>query len=123
MQTDKLSKKIEIILYGREYWDQILDLKPMVEWGAIAEKDVELLTLLRHAGRGLRAAAGASRRAPPRAADRAGGRRAGNRQDARVNLTFVCSGVALQLISSQPSALSHQLQLAPFALSKTKRLT
>ena len=43
MQTDKLSKKIGVILYGREYWDQVLDLKPMAEWGAIAEKDLELL--------------------------------------------------------------------------------
>jgi uncharacterized protein (TIGR00730 family) len=44
VQTDKLSKKIEIVLYGRDYWQQILDLKPMAEWGAIAEKDMELLT-------------------------------------------------------------------------------
>src|SRR5436309_3889550 len=43
VQTDKLSKKIQVILYGREYWDQVLDLKPMAEWGAIAEKDLELL--------------------------------------------------------------------------------
>ena len=43
MQTDKLSKKIGVILYGREYWEQVLDLKPMAEWGAIAEKDLELL--------------------------------------------------------------------------------
>jgi uncharacterized protein (TIGR00730 family) len=43
VQTDKLSKKIGVILYGREYWDQVLNLKPMAEWGAIAEKDVELL--------------------------------------------------------------------------------
>ena len=43
VQTDKLSKKIEVILYGREYWDQVLALKPMVEWGAITEKDLELL--------------------------------------------------------------------------------
>src|SRR4051812_16874512 len=42
-QTDKLSKKIAVILYGREYWEQVLDLKPMAEWGAIAEKDIELL--------------------------------------------------------------------------------
>ena len=42
VQTDKLSKKIAIVLYGREYWDQILDCKPMAEWGAIAEKDMEL---------------------------------------------------------------------------------
>ena len=43
VQTDKLSKKIGVVLYGREYWDQVLDLKPMSEWGAIAEKDLRLL--------------------------------------------------------------------------------
>ena len=43
VQTDKLSKKIGVILYGREYWEQVLDLEPMAEWGAIAEKDLELL--------------------------------------------------------------------------------
>jgi hypothetical protein len=42
-QTDKLSNKIEVILYGREYWKDVLDLKPMVEWGAIAEQDLDLL--------------------------------------------------------------------------------
>jgi uncharacterized protein (TIGR00730 family) len=44
VQTDKLSKQIEVILYGRSYWDRILDLKPLAEWGAIAETDLELLT-------------------------------------------------------------------------------
>jgi len=44
VQTDKLSKKIEVVLYGRNYWDQVLDLKPMAEWGAIAEKDLELFS-------------------------------------------------------------------------------
>jgi uncharacterized protein (TIGR00730 family) len=43
VQTDKLSKKIEVILYGREYWKDVLDLRPMVEWGAIAEQDLDLL--------------------------------------------------------------------------------
>src|SRR5713226_2037622 len=43
VQTDKLSRKIGVILYGREYWDQVLNFKPMAEWGAIAEKDLELL--------------------------------------------------------------------------------
>jgi uncharacterized protein (TIGR00730 family) len=43
VQTDKLSKKIGVVLYGRAYWEQVLDLKPMAEWGAIAEKDLELL--------------------------------------------------------------------------------
>ena len=43
VQTDKLSKKRGVILYGREYWEQVIDLKPMAEWGAIAEKDLKLL--------------------------------------------------------------------------------
>ena len=43
VQTDKLSKKIEVILYGSEYWDQVLEFKPMAEWGAVAEDDLDLL--------------------------------------------------------------------------------
>src|SRR6266576_1643521 len=43
MQTEKLEKQIQIILYGTDYWDQILNLEPMVEWGAIAPDDRKLL--------------------------------------------------------------------------------
>ncbi len=43
VQTDKLSKKIDVILYGSEYWDEVLNLKPMAEWGAISEDDLALL--------------------------------------------------------------------------------
>src|SRR5436190_13772769 len=43
VQTDKLSKQIEVILYGSEYWDQVLNFTPMAEWGAIAEDDLGLL--------------------------------------------------------------------------------
>src|SRR4051794_31257370 len=43
VQTDKLSKKIGVVLYGREYWDQVLNLQPMAEWGAIADNDLGLL--------------------------------------------------------------------------------
>ncbi|MGE0449344.1 MAG: LOG family protein [Vicinamibacterales bacterium] len=42
-QTDKLSKKIEVVLYGREYWEQILSFGPMADWGAIADQDLDLL--------------------------------------------------------------------------------
>jgi uncharacterized protein (TIGR00730 family) len=42
-QTDKLSKKIGVVLYGRDYWSEVLNLKPMSEWGAIAEEDLSLL--------------------------------------------------------------------------------
>jgi uncharacterized protein (TIGR00730 family) len=42
-QTRKLSKKLVVVLYGSEYWDQILDLKPMLEWGAVSEDDIRIL--------------------------------------------------------------------------------
>jgi uncharacterized protein (TIGR00730 family) len=43
VQTDKLSKKIGVILYGREFWDEVIDFKPFADWGAIAEQDMELI--------------------------------------------------------------------------------
>ena len=43
MQTEKLAKQIQIILYGTEYWDQILNLEPMAEWGAISPADIQLI--------------------------------------------------------------------------------
>jgi uncharacterized protein (TIGR00730 family) len=43
VQTDKLSKKIQVLLYGNDYWKEVLEFKPMAEWGAIAEHDLELL--------------------------------------------------------------------------------
>src|SRR4051794_12449867 len=43
VQTDKLSKQIDIVLYGSEYWDEVLNFKPMAEWGAIADLDLSLL--------------------------------------------------------------------------------
>ncbi len=42
-QTRKLSKKLLVILYGSEYWDQVLRLEPLAEWGAINETDLKLL--------------------------------------------------------------------------------
>jgi hypothetical protein len=42
-QTQKLSKQMCVILYGREYWEQILDLDPMLDWGAISAPDLDLL--------------------------------------------------------------------------------
>ena len=42
-QTDKLSKKLRVILYGTDYWDQILNLEPMLEWGAVSSEDVDML--------------------------------------------------------------------------------
>ncbi len=42
-QTQKLAKQLGVFLYGREYWEAILNLKPMDEWGAINANDLDLL--------------------------------------------------------------------------------
>src|SRR5499425_2836201 len=44
VQTDKLSKKIEVILYGSDYWNEVLDLDPMAESGAISPEDLKLFS-------------------------------------------------------------------------------
>jgi uncharacterized protein (TIGR00730 family) len=42
-QTEKLRDRTTILLYGSEYWDQILNLQPMIEWGAVGPGDPDLL--------------------------------------------------------------------------------
>jgi hypothetical protein len=42
-QTRKLDARTTIVLYGTEYWDQVLSLSPMVEWGAIGRQDPQLM--------------------------------------------------------------------------------
>jgi uncharacterized protein (TIGR00730 family) len=42
-QTAKLSKQIDILLYGSTYWEQVLRLEPLVEWGAISPRDLALI--------------------------------------------------------------------------------
>jgi len=42
-QTQKLAPRTTIVLYGTEYWDRVLSLQPMVDWGAIGPKDPGLM--------------------------------------------------------------------------------
>jgi uncharacterized protein (TIGR00730 family) len=43
MQTEKLEKQIQIILYGTDYWDPIMNLQPLEEWGAVNPGDIDLI--------------------------------------------------------------------------------
>jgi uncharacterized protein (TIGR00730 family) len=43
-QTEKLSKKIGVLIYGREYWERVLKFEPMLEAGAISARDLDLFT-------------------------------------------------------------------------------
>ncbi len=42
-QTGKIKKRLPMVLYGKDYWDQVLDMDAMVEWGTISEKDLLLM--------------------------------------------------------------------------------
>lgn len=41
-QTGKIKKPLPTVLFGREYWDDVMDLRKMVEWGTISEGDLSL---------------------------------------------------------------------------------
>ena len=43
-QTQKLAKKIIVIVYGKEYWKKVLDLDALVDSGAISPEDLELFS-------------------------------------------------------------------------------
>ena len=42
-QTQKLSKQLGVFMYGRDYWEEVLNLKPLEDWGAINAADLDLL--------------------------------------------------------------------------------
>ena len=42
VQTFKIKKRLPIVLFGTEYWDKVINLEPMVEYGTISPEDVNL---------------------------------------------------------------------------------
>jgi len=43
LQSGKLAHRNLILIYGRKYWDEVLDWRAMVRWGTISESDYGLL--------------------------------------------------------------------------------
>jgi uncharacterized protein (TIGR00730 family) len=41
-QTEKLAKRICIVVYGKDYWDRVVNFQALVEAGTISPKDLEL---------------------------------------------------------------------------------
>jgi uncharacterized protein (TIGR00730 family) len=41
-QTGKLGKQIPIVLYGKEFWDDLINLDTLVRWGTIDKADLKL---------------------------------------------------------------------------------
>lgn len=42
VQTHKSKKYMPIILYGRQYWNELINFNTLIKWGTISEKDVQL---------------------------------------------------------------------------------
>lgn len=45
-QTQKLAKKILVVIYGREYWDRLINFKAMSDAGAILPVDLDLFKIV-----------------------------------------------------------------------------
>jgi uncharacterized protein (TIGR00730 family) len=43
LQTGKLPKNNLIIIYGRKYWDEVMNLRAMVRWGMISQSEYNML--------------------------------------------------------------------------------
>ncbi len=44
LQTQKLRKKITVVLYGKEFWDQVINIDALVRMRLISPTDVDLFT-------------------------------------------------------------------------------
>ncbi len=42
LQTKKLTKHLPIVIYGSEYWNQVINLEAMAEYGTVSKADLDL---------------------------------------------------------------------------------
>jgi len=42
IQTQKMKKRVPIVLFGHEFWDRVIDMDALVEFGTISPEDVDL---------------------------------------------------------------------------------
>ncbi|KAA3617384.1 MAG: LOG family protein [Calditrichaeota bacterium] len=46
IQTKKVNKKMPIIIFGKDYWTDVLNLDALVKWGTISEEDLQLFNFV-----------------------------------------------------------------------------
>jgi uncharacterized protein (TIGR00730 family) len=46
VQTKKTVKRLPIVLYGSEYWNEVLNLEALVSWGTISPADLQLFRVV-----------------------------------------------------------------------------
>ena len=45
-QTEKLAKRILVVIYGSEYWSRVINFQAMVDAGTISEEDLDLFKIV-----------------------------------------------------------------------------
>ncbi|MER3330158.1 MAG: LOG family protein, partial [Candidatus Kapaibacterium sp.] len=45
-QTNVISKKVPIVLFGKEFWNNLINFDYLLEVGMISEKDLDLFVIL-----------------------------------------------------------------------------
>ena len=45
IQTEKITKNLPIVLFGKEYWNKLINFETLVEFGTIDKKDLDLFFL------------------------------------------------------------------------------
>jgi uncharacterized protein (TIGR00730 family) len=46
LQTNKIKKKMAVVIYGREYWNKVLDFRIMADYGLINAEDLNLFKFI-----------------------------------------------------------------------------
>ncbi len=46
IQTKKVNKKMPIIIFGKDYWNDVLNLDALVKWGTISKEDLDLFNFV-----------------------------------------------------------------------------
>lgn len=49
IQTKKIERPLPIIVFGQDYWRDIIDIEAMVRWGTISEEDLDLFNFVNSA--------------------------------------------------------------------------
>jgi len=42
VQTQKIKKHMDVVLYGKEFWEKVINFDILIKWNAISSSDLEL---------------------------------------------------------------------------------
>ena len=46
VQTNKINKYMPIYIYGKKYWDEVVNFDALVKWGTLSPEDLKLFRVV-----------------------------------------------------------------------------